>query len=195
MADTNKVKFGIKNAHYALLTLNDDGSATYGTPVAVPGSVSLSIAPQGEISPFYADNIVYYQSGANAGYTGSWEIANTPDSFKKDVLGYIEDDNGILFEDANAEVKPFALMFQIEGDAHARRHVLYNCAASRPEFNTSTITDKKEPITDTIPLTATSVYDPLLQKDVVKAAASPTDSAYATWFESVYKSGGATPTP
>lgn len=195
MADTNKVKFGIKNAHYALLTLNDDGSATYGTPVAVPGSVSLSLAPQGEISPFYADNIVYYQSGANAGYTGSWEIANTPDSFKKDVLGYIEDSNGVLLEDANAEVKPFALMFQIEGDKHARRHVLYNCAASRPEFNTSTITDTKEPITDTIPLTATSVYNTALQKDFVKASASPSDSVYATWFESVYKSGGATPTP
>lgn len=195
MADTNKVKFGIRNAHYAILTMNTDGSATYGTPKPVPGSVNLTLSPQGEISPFYADNIIYYQSGANAGYEGNWEIAKATDDFKKDVLGYIEDENGVLLEDANAEVKPFALLFQIEGDKHARRHVLYNCAAGRPDFNTSTITDTKEPVTDSVPLTCSSVHNRSLKKDFVKGACSPTDAAYDTWFDEVYQSGGATPTP
>ena len=168
MADTNKVKFGIRNAHYAILTMNTDGSATYGTPKPVPGSVNLTLSPQGEISPFYADNIIYYQSGANAGYEGNWEIAKCTDDFKKDVLGYIEDENGVLLEDANAE-----------GDKHARRHVLYNCAAGRPDFNTSTITDTKEPVTDSIPLTCSSVYNRSLKKDFVKGACSPTDASSA----------------
>ena len=71
MADTNKVKFGISNAYYALLTLGNDGTATYGAPKKFPGSVNLSLSPQGDITPFYEDNIVYYESGAHAGYSGT----------------------------------------------------------------------------------------------------------------------------
>ena len=36
MAGKDKVKFGIKNVHYALLT--DETTPTFETPVAIPGS-------------------------------------------------------------------------------------------------------------------------------------------------------------
>ena len=86
MAD--KVKFNIKNVHYAVITEGDTN--TWATPVAIPGAVSFALEPQGDTSPFYADGIVYYQSTANNGYSGDLEMADYPASFLKDIFGVSE---------------------------------------------------------------------------------------------------------
>lgn len=190
MADTanNKIKFGLSNVYYAVATIAADGSASYGTPVKIPGAVNLSLEPQGENTPFYADNIVYYTSASNAGYEGDLEIALIPESFKKDVLGYAEDANGILYEDVDATAKNFALLFQFEGDVKAVRHVLYNCTATRPSIESETKTDSTEPTTETITVTATSVYNTGLEKNIVKARCTKDQATqYAAWFESIYQ--------
>lgn len=188
MADSNKIRYGIKNCFYATCTLSSTNVATYGTPVALPGAVSISLDPQGETSPFYADNIVYYTSVANAGYEGDLELAKIPDSFLVDCLGYVTDSNGVLLEDANALSKNFALMFQFEGDAHAKRTVLYNCVATRPNVSGSTKEESIEPQTETISLKATTVYNAVLDKDLVKASATPAQtSQYNNWLTAVYQ--------
>ena len=97
MSNTNnKVKFGLKNCHYAKATLDPDTNAvTFGTPVAIPGAVNLSLDPEGDTEPFYADDMVYYTTVANNGYSGDLEIALIPDSFRKDILKETEDSNGV----------------------------------------------------------------------------------------------------
>ena len=51
----NKVKFGLRNCYYAKATMGASGDITFGTPVAMPGAVSLSLDPEGESENFYAD--------------------------------------------------------------------------------------------------------------------------------------------
>jgi phi13 family phage major tail protein len=186
MADTNKVKFGISHVYYALPTYGENDAVTFGTPVPIKGAVNLTLSPEGDMSPFYADNGTYYMSGMNAGYSGDLEIAKIPDSFKTDVLNYVTDSAGALVETTNAEYKPFALLFQIEGDKNARKHVLYNCMANRPQITAATTTASKEPQTDTIPLTCGSIPNTVLSTEIVKASAVTGDTAYSGWFSSVH---------
>jgi len=184
----NKIKYGIKNVYYAVATLAANNSATYDTPVALPGAVSLTLDPEGDNSVFYADNIAYYATYANNGYSGSLELALIPDAFRKDVLGEIEDSKDVLVEEQGAQSVHFALIFQFEGDEKATRHVMYNCVASRPSTNGNTKEASIEPQTETINLTVTSVYNASLDKDIVKARTSDTtdSTTYSGWFTSVY---------
>lgn len=187
----NKVKFGIKNCFYAVATIADNGSATYANPVALKGAVSLSLEAQGENSPFYADDIVYYISSANSGYQGDLELALVPDSFKTDVLGYGTDTNSILYEDADAEVKHFALIFEFSGDKHATRHVMYNCTATRPATGSTTKTESTEPQTESMTITASPIYNASLDKNIVKASCTPDQTTqYSAWNTTVYQASG-----
>lgn len=184
----NKVKYGLKNVHYAIATIAADGSATYSTPVPFPGAVSLSLEPQGESTPFYADNIAYWIGAGNNGYEGDLEMARIIDSFKTDVLGYVTDTKEVLVEDKGAQAIHFALLFQFEGDVKATRHVMYNCTATRPNASGETVGENVEPQTETVTITATSVYNATLDKDIVKAEAGESSdaTAYNGWFEAVY---------
>ena len=93
MPKKNKVKFNICNVHYALLTLGTDGAVSFGTPVPMPGAVSLSLDPNGEPSNFYADGYAYYTVSNNMGYEGDLELAMVPESFRTDVLKESLDEN------------------------------------------------------------------------------------------------------
>ena len=183
----NKIKYGIKNCYYAVATIQTDGSATYTTPVALPGAVSLSMEQQGDANTFYADNIAYFVSQANNGYQGDLEIALVPEGFKRDILGYQLGANNVLVEDANASPVHFALLFQFEGDAKATRHVLYNCVAARPNVAGATKEDTVTPQTETLNLTATSIYCTAIDKDIVKGETvnATTDTVYNAWSTAV----------
>lgn len=184
MADkANKVKFNLKNAHYALLTLGEDGSPTYAAPVPMPGSVSISLDANGEPENFYADGVAYYVINNNMGYDGDLELAMIPESFRTDVLREELDSKGVLIENADAELAAFALLFEFDGDQKHIRHVLYNCSASRPGIEGKTNEDSKEVQTETLTVKATP-----LSNGVVKAKTGNTTDAtvYANWYKAVY---------
>ena len=149
MAD-NKVRFGLDNVAIALLKDDESG---YEAPVKVPGAVSLSTSPEGDNEVFYADNGPYYTIATNAGYTGDLEIALLPDDIKAKILGWEIDNNGALVEVSDAVAKPFALLFEINGDQRKRRNVFYSCTAARPEEENKTTEDSSTPTTETLSVT------------------------------------------
>ena len=181
----NKVKFGLKNCHYAKATLDPDTNAvTFGTPVAIPGAVNLSLDPEGDTEPFYADDMVYYTTVANNGYSGDLEIALIPESFRKDILKETEDANGVLVEDSTVEPEHFALLFEFSGDKKKIRHCMYYCTAARPTIEGKTNEDSKEVQTEKLEITATPLPNGLVK---VKTGANTSDAVYNGWYSNVYQ--------
>ena len=185
----NKVKFGLKNCHYAIATLDPvTNQVTFGTPVAIPGAVNLSLDPEGDVNPFYADDMVYYTTVANNGYSGDLEIALIPESFRKDVLKETEDSNGVLVEDSMVETERFALLFEFSGDKRKIRHCMYYCSAARPNIEGKTNEASKEVQTEKLQLTATPLPNGMVK---VKTGANTDDTVYNNWYQSVYMSPAA----
>lgn len=184
MADKkNKVKFNICNVHYALQSKDVEGNLTFGTPIAIPGAVSLSLEPNGEPEPFYADGIEYYTANNNMGYEGELEVALLPETFRTDILNEEMDDNSVLLEDANVETSPFALLFEFDGDVKKIRHVMYNCSAARPTIESATNEDTKEPQTETLALNARPLPN---GKVKAKTGDATVQDIYDGWYGSVY---------
>lgn len=186
----NKITYGLQNAYYAPISYTPEGAITYGTPVALPGAVELEISARGDMVEFYADNMLYYSADNNQGYEGTLKIANIPTSFSTDILGEVLDEtDGVVHEVSNAQTKPFALLFQFEGDVKAIRHVLYNCTASRPTIGSSTKTDSVEPNENELSFIASPRQGDYKVK--TRTTSNTSEDIYNNWFTKVYEKAAA----
>jgi phi13 family phage major tail protein len=186
----NKVIFGLKNAHYAVITEGEDGAQTYGTPIALKGAVEIALEPKGDQADFYADDILYYTTVSNQGYETTLTVANISQDFRIDVLGEVlEGTDLVLTENSNAKPKKIAFMFEFDGDQKAVRHCLYNCTVSRTGLNSATKTETAEPQTQELTLIAA----PRATDGVVKRSTTTEtpDLVYNAWYTTVYNPVGA----
>ena len=160
----NKVKYGLKNVHYALVTetVATDGTgvitSSYGTLKALAGAVSLSLSSTSEKNVFRADDSDYFVSYGQGGYEGDLEVARVNEDFLKDVLGLQEDTDKILVESESSfkTTNYFALVFEFDGDQQSTKHCLYKCSAARPAIASQTTGENGsiDPQTETLTLTA-----------------------------------------
>ncbi|MDD9148159.1 Ig-like domain-containing protein [Sporolactobacillus sp. CQH2019] len=180
----NKVRYGLRNAHYSKITENADGTLSFGIPKPLPGSVNLTLTASGDPIQFFADDTTYYQEDTNNGYDGKFELSRLTEDFRKDCLG--ETNNGeAMIENADSHGSKFALLFEFQGDKKATRHVVYYCSASRPEQASATKSDKTEVQTTTLEFTSA----PRPDNRIVKANTSSTvsDAVYNGWYDAVYE--------
>ena len=186
----NKVKYNLKNSHYAVQTVGDEGKITFSKPVPIRGSVSISLDAQGDISPFYADGIVFYKSAPNNVHEGDLEVALRPESFRTDVLGEKLDEKKVLIENADAKQAAFALLFEFDGDEKSIRHVLYNCTATRPSIESNTKEESIEPVTETLTISATPLPDGRIK---AKTSDTTDEGTYTGWYDTVYETPTSVP--
>ena len=192
----NKVKFGLSNVHYALVTEEVATTGTqsgqvitsYGELKAIAGAVSMSLSSSASKSVFRADNSDYYISYGEGGFTGSLEVARVNETFLKDVLGYKEDDDKILVQDSAAfqQTKYFALVFEFSGDQGAQKHCLYKCSADPIDLASQTTGEggSTDPQTETLNLTVVprADQDKLIH---IQTQDSTTTAAVAAWYTAV----------
>lgn len=161
MPTANKVHFGVKNMHYAPITYSSTGVPSWGTPVAVPGSVSVTLSKESNDTNFYADNSLYFRVAVNNGYTGSLEMADFPVKMRQDLWNMdLTTTNKLLVESVDAKPVEFALMFETDGDQGPDLWCFYRCLASRPDINGNTTTESTEVQTQSCDITVMPVVDP-----------------------------------
>lgn len=185
----NKIRYGLKNVHFAKLTETVDSttgavSYSYATPVAWPGAVSLNLEPQGEITNEYADDGVWYTFAQNSGYQGDFEYETMPESFRSTILGETVDSNDVYIESTGKPTVYFALLFEVNGDAHKSKKCFYKCSATRENVENATTEDSIEATHGTITITAVGRAD----GKVKASTGSETDSTTVNgWYNTVYE--------
>lgn len=178
-----KVKFNIKKVHVVPMITQGE-TPTYAQPIPIPGAVNFSLSPQGNVTPFFADGITYYQSYANNGYAGDLEVALFPESVLEKIWGMeIGETSKVITENANVESVPFALLFEEDGDTSETKFALYNCTATRPNRKFATNTESKQVQTQTISITAA----PLENGKVLAMTGNQTPAIIKSeWYTNVY---------
>lgn len=183
----SKVKFNLKNVHIAKRTESSSG-ITYGTPIAWPGAVSISLEAKGEINKFYADGIVYFQSASNSGYEGDIEMALFPDEIRELILNEETDANEVILEKADAMSESFALLFEVETDEVGYKFAFYNCTITRPSFEAQTKEENTEPKTETAKISCAANENGVIR---AKTTDDTPASAINSWYTSVYQTSAA----
>ena len=190
MATANKVHFGLKSVHYAVITYSTAGSPTWGSPKAVPGAVSLTLSKESGTTDFYADDIKYFHLASNNGYTGTLEMADFPATMRSDIWGQTVTSTGkMVVEDIADNTKEFALMFEIDGDQSPERFCFYRCTADRPDVASATKAESVEVQTQSCDITVMPVVDPAGSapngKVYYRTTADTPSATYNSFYSSV----------
>jgi phi13 family phage major tail protein len=181
----NKVVFGLKNAHYSVISEDEvTGAIVYGTPVALKGSTEISLEPRGETSDFYADDILYYTTVSNAGYEVTLTTANITNEFRRDVLGEDIGTDNVMTENTNARPSKIAFMFEFDGDQKAVRHCLYNCTVTRPSVTSATKTETAEPQPQELTMVSAPREDGVVKRSTT---VDTPPEIYDAWYSNVYE--------
>ena len=112
-------------------------------------------------------------------------MARYPEQMLKDIWGYIENEaDHVITENANVEPKPFALLYQIDGDADNQLYCLYNCTGTRPGIGGTTNTATKEPQTQSSNISAAALED---GKVLARTTSKTPDEVRRAWYAKVYE--------
>ena len=180
----NKVKYGIRNVHYALIGKD----WAYETPKPIPQATSISLKPKSAELTVYGDDTLQTNKSISRGYTGSISFNELPDEFYVDVFGQTVDSKGVLTENVNDNPHEAALLFEFSGDPVSQRHVLYRVSFARPNIESEGMADKISTKEFSIDITVMPVVGGDLDGKIKGRLYDTTEThdTYTTWFTQVY---------
>lgn len=177
----NKITFGLENVHWSKVTTQPTGEIQYSKPEKLAGAVDLELNPISTDIKLKADNIYYYVSESNDGYTGKMTFYNTTEAFDEYVNG-LEKKGELTVEKSTAQSNPIALLFQMEGDKHATRFCLPQVSVKRPKFGTKT---KDGANVNTVELEFTASPRPTDKVVRYKTNVTTSDEVYNKFFDEI----------
>lgn len=194
--DTQKVRIGVKNLHFAILNSDDSNGLAYATPYKVPGLIRIDVNPGTNIDTLYADNkpsIVFATVGT---VDVTIEKDSLPDDLLAEILGR-PTEGGVNYVTGVNNAPYVAIMFeQTYSNGTSSFVKLFKGKFIEPDRSNETKNDSVNFQTDTI--TAQFVATNF-EKDfgsgrvepLVMATADEDSTNYAnegaTWFDYVYQ--------
>jgi len=176
----NIVSFGLKNVVYSEIFINN-GEITYGPPIRLKGAQELTADINGSNTPVYGDDYMLHNFNAYVGHTIQLKMTELDWDFKFRILGYLAEPHNNWFEVANAEVRPFALGYEIDGDEKKRRIWYLFCTAKPTSLGTKSKTDSVEANSITLEITSYAIKDKK-DREIIKMIANEGDLNYDTFL-------------
>lgn len=180
-----KVLFNIKKLQLSPITATDDkGTPTYAEPIRLPGTVSLTLDPEGDTEPFFADGITYYMAGASSSYSGSLENALFNEEVLKQVYNYVVDSNKNIV-DTDQPVKEFGMQFAVDSDEGDVYFTFYRVSSSKPNLNFQTNEDTKTINPQSVDITLSTIPTEDGKYNMFKSYAAKGATNYDTYFTQI----------
>lgn len=137
-----KIIHGNRNFGFAPIA-----SGAFGTPVMIPGLVSMEVEVEQETTAIYADDMVFCNVKGAKVRTATAAFRNIPDAYAT-YLGFVAEANGMLVD--TGTYAPHAIFFETTeedcstGTVTQTLHYLYNVIASEPTLETATDEEEVE---------------------------------------------------
>lgn len=136
---------GNKNFGFAPISVDGGGVYSFGTPVMIPGLVSVEIEVDQSTSSIYADDTVFCAVKGAKVRTATATFRNIPSAYAP-YLGFVANANGFYTD--TGEYPNHCIFFETTeencdtGETTHTLHYLYNVKASEP--SQSSTTDEEE---------------------------------------------------
>lgn len=179
-----RVIYGLKNVHYAIF---DTTTGAYGAWKSIPGAVSMSSDADTTQNDFYADDVIYATLSASGKETGTIEFAAITDEMYTDLFGYVNGNDGIVYQTTEPLTTTVALGYEVSGNEGKMRGVRYNVTFTPPSQSSNTMTDSTNP--DTVSINYTAVGRDFTidgnSVNVLKSHCKEGSTAYENFWSSV----------
>lgn len=181
---------GLKDLYFAVITEQEDGSETYGTPKKMAGAMTAELSVATADGKLYVDDALKESDSEFANGTLKLGVDDLEQGVEVEVLGKTVDKNGVVWSGGEDNPPYIAVGFRAKKSGGRYRYIwLLKCRAKVPTEKYETKGESINYQTPEIELTfMRNQRDDAWKADFV---GKPTDAAATTWFTSVPEKGDA----